>query len=96
MGRLFAVLIDLTARGHRLRPPFDSGNDLYRFCTAQDDFSKGMCFGLISGYFENLQLACQRKKLSAQIAGRLLTSLCRNCDCESWVGSGAGKAINSN
>ena len=46
---------------------FDSGNDLYKFCTANDAFNKGMCLGPVTGFFENLQLAYQFKNLSTEI-----------------------------
>ncbi|WP_245320116.1 Rap1a/Tai family immunity protein [Bradyrhizobium sp. LMTR 3] len=44
---------------------FDSGNDLYRFCNSNDGFEKGLCYGLISGHFDNLHLAYQCKHSSA-------------------------------
>ena len=36
---------------------FDSGNDVWEKCTSQKQFDQGMCYGLISGYFDSVQMA---------------------------------------
>jgi hypothetical protein len=48
---------------------FDTGNDLYKYCTAPaaDYFSKGMCFGLTSGYFDSFHLAYKCEQETPQI-----------------------------
>jgi Rap1a immunity proteins len=46
---------------------FDSGNDLYKFCTAKDEFSSGMCLGLISGYFDEMHVAYKCTRESSEI-----------------------------
>jgi hypothetical protein len=34
-----------------------SGNDLYKFCSAPlGSFESGMCFGLVTAYFESLHM----------------------------------------
>ena len=36
---------------------FDTGNDVLRYCTSPKDFDQGMCFGMISGYLDTMELA---------------------------------------
>jgi Rap1a immunity proteins len=63
---------------------FDSGNDLYKYCTdskgstPSDGFRKGMCFGLISGYFENLHMAYQCKLESPEITRQQVVDIVVN------------------
>lgn len=34
---------------------FDTGNDLYDFCTSKDSSKQLLCLGLVTGYFEGMQ-----------------------------------------
>jgi Rap1a immunity proteins len=56
---------------------FDTGNDLYRFCTApaDDRFSSGICYGLISGYFDALHLAYKCEQETAKITRQQIKDL---------------------
>lgn len=36
---------------------FDTGNDVLKFCTSQTDFDQGICYGMISGYYDTMRLA---------------------------------------
>lgn len=53
MKRLLLVgfLILLPTRSHAV---FDTGNDLYNFCTSKNDLKLMLCLGLVTGYYEGL------------------------------------------
>ena len=42
---------------------FDSGNDLYRYCTAKGSGNGLLCLGLVTGYLEGLRLSFDCGKL---------------------------------
>ena len=36
---------------------FDDGNKLLNYCTSEKSFDQGVCSGLITGYFDGMQMA---------------------------------------
>jgi hypothetical protein len=44
---------------------FDSGNDLYRYCSSKDAGKTILCLGLVTGYLEGMQLAFDCNNLDA-------------------------------
>lgn len=36
---------------------FDDGNALLKDCTSRNPFAQGLCYGLITGYFEGMRMS---------------------------------------
>jgi Ssp1 endopeptidase immunity protein Rap1a len=49
---------------------FDDGNNVLERCTSQSPFDRGMCVGLIAGYFEGMQAAYSCSKYNPNITRR--------------------------
>jgi Rap1a immunity proteins len=54
---------------------FDTGNELLTLCTSPDKFSQGMCYGLITGYFDAMRLSYTCPLGSAKITRQQLRDL---------------------
>jgi Rap1a immunity proteins len=54
---------------------FDTGNDLLTLCTSPDKFSQGMCYGLITGYFDTMRMSYTCPLGSAKITRQQLRDL---------------------
>lgn len=48
------VALSILAPASPTRAGFDTGNELYQFCTSKSNFDEGMCLGLVSGYYEGM------------------------------------------
>jgi len=48
---------------------FDTGNDVLEKCTSKNPFTEGVCIGLISGYFDGMQMThtCPKAEASKNI-----------------------------
>ena len=49
---------------------FDTGNAVLEKCTSQNPFAEGVCIGLISGYFEGMQMSYTCSKVSPNMTTR--------------------------
>jgi hypothetical protein len=49
---------------------FDDGNKLLQVCTSKVAFEQGLCYGLITGYFEGMQTAYTCSKAGPNVTRR--------------------------
>lgn len=60
------------------RADFDTGNSLYKYCTSADPFDQGVCYGLVSGYFDGFHSGYVCPGESAEITRRQLVDMVIN------------------
>ena len=46
---------------------FDDGNKILQVCTSEAAFDRGLCYGLITGYFEGMQMSYACSKVNSKI-----------------------------
>lgn len=64
---IFLALAPLPAKS-----AFDTGNELYEYCTAKDNGKQLLCMGLVTGYFEGMQAGYNCKSHPKVTRGQLV------------------------